>query len=139
MKRKIQVFHALLAHMGLMRSKYDLLAGYGVESTTMLTEGELDDLIGRLRGMQKESDQVADERMRKLRSQVLTDLNKIGIYTHNGDWGRVNNYLKQPKICGKLLYECDEDELKRLHRKLMAIGEKQSRQELHTRRLTREN
>jgi len=138
-KRKIQVLHALLAHLGLMRSKYDLLASYGVESTTMLSDGDLDELIVRLRGMQQDGDRAADERLRKLRSQVLTDLNKIGIYGHSGDWHRVNAYLQEPKICGKLLYECNEAELKMLHRKLLSIGHKQARHEEQTRRLTMEN
>ncbi|HSW65207.1 MAG TPA: hypothetical protein VLH56_18145 [Dissulfurispiraceae bacterium] len=133
------MFHALLARLGLMRSKYDLLAGYGVESTTMLSNVDLDDLIGRLRGMQKESVQASEERLRRLRSQVLTDLNKIGIYSHNGDWDSVNKYMMHPRICGKLLYECNEEELKQLHHKLMSIWQKQERVAAQVRRQSLEN
>ena len=59
--------------------------------------------------------------IRKLRSQVLNILTKMGIYNDNDDWERVNAYLSQSRIAGKVLYLCNEAELKALIKKLHAV------------------
>lgn len=57
--------------------------------------------------------------LKKLRSGVLKRLQLHGIDTT--DWGRVNSFLVQPRIAGKLLFEMDGDELRRLIAKLEQI------------------
>lgn len=66
----------------------------------------------------------ATEKVRRLRSQVLTLLNRLGKYATLNDWSAVNRYLLQKKICGKLLYMLNENELLTLVRKLRSIATK---------------
>lgn len=102
-----------------------MLAGYGVESTKDLTNDQLDELIERLNDMQRKRKGEVPKAVRRQRSVILTILNKMGIYADNGDWSRVNAFLMQPRIAGKLLYEMNSDELLALARKLRVIQRKQ--------------
>lgn len=120
---KIKTFHALLNSLGLRDQKATMVQAYGVESTKDLTDAQLDKLINSLRRMQK-SPQTPPE-IRRGRSTVLDLLTRLGVYKDNRDWNRVNKYLLNPRICGKLLYELDKEELKSLAKKLRAILKKQ--------------
>jgi hypothetical protein len=103
---KIRQFHAILAKKGLMDLKVDLLASYGVESTKQLKESELDELINKLQSVQ------VSKELREARSLVLTLLNKLEISGNKIDgWNAVNDYLLQPRISGKKLYDMTEKEL----------------------------
>lgn len=124
MRQKRKSFHVLMAHIGILNNKSDLLAGYGADSTMELTESELDELIYRLKQMQVGKYEPSDD-MRKWRSNVLAAINAIGVYNDNGDWQRVNAFLMDSRIAGKMLYEMTVPELKALHRKLLAIKRKQ--------------
>lgn len=103
---KIRQFHAILAKKGLMDLKADLLASYGVESTKQLNEQQLDELISRLQTVQ------VSKELREARSLVLALLNKLSINGNKIDgWNAVNDYLLQPRISGKKLYDMTEKEL----------------------------
>lgn len=127
-KRKIKTFHALLARLGLMSYKADMLAGYGVESTTELDVWELEELIKRLRDEEQARRHENDAELRSLRSIALSILQRMGIYKDNHTWHRVNEYLLNPRIAGKLLYELKPDELRQLIRKLRGIERKQAQE-----------
>ena len=140
-RSRIKRFYALLSKLGIMAQKENILAGYGVEHTTDLTVEELDEVIARFTSppplhppqpLQKGGDpqrgetaHARDAVLRKLRSQCLTVLQQMGVYSTNDDWSRVNEYLMQPKISGKLLFQMTEEELKSLHRKLCSIRDKE--------------
>jgi len=129
-RSKIKRFHALLSKLGIMEQKENILAGYGVEHTTDLTVGQLDEVIARFTSPDPskggELSHARDAALRKLRSQCLTVLQQMGVYSTNDDWSRVNEYLMQPKIAGKLLFKMNTDELKTLHRKLCSIRDKEA-------------
>jgi len=113
---KIRQFHAILAKKGLMDLKADILAGYGVESTKDLKEMQLDELINRLQTVQ------VSQELRDARSLVLNLLTKLDITGSKEDgWKRVNEYLLQPRIAGKMLYELTEKELKECALRLRSV------------------
>lgn len=59
------------------------------------------------------------EELKRLRSGVLKRLQLHGVDTT--DWSRVNSFLVQPRIAGKLLFEMDANELRKLIAKLEQI------------------
>lgn len=120
---KIKQFHALLSATGLMDMKADILGGCGVESSKDLSDVQITEVINRLQRMKEARYNVPEETRRK-RSIILDLLVRLGVYKNNGDWSRVNKYLMQPRIAGKLLYEMDETELDALAKKLRAILKK---------------
>jgi len=122
-KRQIRVFHALLAKCGALPNKRDIIAAYGAESTKDLTPAQLDELIRRFGSIADNRDSTP-ALIRQWRSYVLVELNKCGIYADNNDWGRVNAFLMNKRVAGKLLYEMGLDELKALHKKLIIIARK---------------
>jgi hypothetical protein len=106
--------------------KADLLSGYGVESTKDLTDEQAEELITRLNEMQTNRKE-APPQVRRARSVVLTLLTAMGIYGDNSDWSRVNRYLMDKRIAGKLMYEMDLEELRALARKLRVIHRDQQK------------
>jgi hypothetical protein len=125
-KQKIKTFHAILVRLGMLSHKESLLAGYGVESTLELEESEIDELIDYLKRHERSQKKEHDSQLRQLRSIVLTILQRMGIYSNNNDWHRVNKYLLQSRIAGKLLYQLNTDELRSLIKKLRGIERKES-------------
>jgi hypothetical protein len=123
-KNRIIRIHAALAAAGLMHMKPEMLGSYGVESTKQLTAAQADDLLGRLHRIADERREDTPKQVRNARSAVMTLLNRMGIYADNGDWSRVNEFLLQPRICGKLLYELSLEELQALQRKLYVVERK---------------
>jgi hypothetical protein len=123
---KLRQFHALLGQAGLRHEKEAILSGYGVESSKDLTEAQLDELCERLKSMSDNRNQ-APVSIRRKRSTVITLLEMLGVYKASDPqrWTRVNRYLQQPRIAGKLLYELNEAELDALARKLRAIHKQQ--------------
>lgn len=122
-KQKIKRLRAIWIAQGIDHMRHDIIAPYGAKSTADLTHEQLDELIERFTQPEVVSDEV-----RKLRSEALTILQKIGIYATNDDWERVNNYLLNPRIAGKMLYQMSGQELKALTRKLRAILDKQDKE-----------
>ncbi len=125
-KRKIKTFHAMLARMGYMSYKLDMLSAYGVESTSELEEFELDQIITRLREQEQKQHHQNDAELRGLRSVALTILQRMGIYRNNGDWDAVNRFMLNPRVAGKMLYELKPDELRELNKKLRGIERKKA-------------
>ena len=138
-KLKIKTFHALLARLGYMSYKADMLCGYGVESTSELEVWELDELIQRLRDEELARRHKHDAELRSLRSIVLTILQRMGIYKDSRSWRQVNEYLLNPRIAGKLLYELKPDELRALIKKLRGIERKYQDKHDETERLILNN
>lgn len=134
---RIRRFHWLLQATGNMSRKSDMLSGYGVESTKDLKHEELEELIRYLESTIDSRD--TPKSIRKKRSLVLDLLNKLGIYSDNRDWSKVNAFLSLPRIAGKLLYEMNEEELTALQRKLHAILKKKIEQQQQTEFLSRNN
>jgi hypothetical protein len=123
LKSKRLLIHRLLFKLGIMESKRGLLEQYNVRSTTELSPTQLDDLIMRLqKGLNNR--QTPNNELKKWRSNALVWLNHCGIYANNSDWTRVNEFMLNPRVCGKLLYELDVDELKKVVVKLRAIADK---------------
>lgn len=124
---RIRTFHALLANVGIMDQKANILDGYGVKSTKQLSDAQLDEVNARLRTMQQSKNE-APRSLRLKRSTVLEQLEVLGVYKHNDPkkWERVNAYMLNKRIAGKYLYEMDEKELTALAAKLRAIAKKQA-------------
>jgi hypothetical protein len=129
-KKLRQHFNILLQTVGISNSKADILAGYGVESTTELSEQQLVELIDRLRLMEHNKEN-APKIIRTERSIVLNLLTKLGIYEDSGSWTRVNVFLLDKRIAGKLLYEMNELELQKLQHKLRAIINKSKNESIN--------
>lgn len=121
---KIIQFHTLLHKVGIMDQKEAILEGFGVTSSKDLSDLQITEVISRLQRMSDARYNVPESTRRK-RSTILDLLVRLDVYKNNGDWSRVNKYLMQPRIAGKLLYEMDETELDALARKLRAILKKQ--------------
>lgn len=128
--RAYRQFHALLDELGLRESKRDILAGYGVNSTTELTDAQLSSAIYSLYCDSKRKKDAAADRLRACRSAVLRLLTDIGVYRIDREdsrsvvWKRVNMFVSQPKIAGKVFYDLSVDELQALAVKLRAMKAK---------------
>jgi hypothetical protein len=115
-KAKIRQFRAILAKKGLLDLKNDIIAQYGVSSTSDLSETQLDEQIYKLNttGVPVE--------IRDMRSTILNLLKKLDVSGSKEEgWENVNNYLKQPRISGKVLYEMNTVELKDCASRLRSI------------------
>lgn len=135
---KRRIAGAAMSAAGCLNYKADVLSPYGVERIRDLTEWQLDDLIGRLNTMQSNKND-APPAVRKARSTILNLLDSMGIKARDGDWTRVNQYLMDPRIAGKLLYEMDDFDLKTCAKKLRAILKKRRKQEEEAERMRRYN
>lgn len=122
-KTLIRRFYGLLAEKNLRHQKDALLDGFGVESTKDLTINQLLALIETLTRIESPKTEVSKE-LREARSAVLKALETLDVKAINNNWDHVNNYLKQPRIAGKVLYQCTVEELKALIPKLKIIARK---------------
>lgn len=118
-RQKVKRLRALWITQGIDNYREAILEPYGVTSTADLDHDQLDDLIANYTA--STGSDAVPETTRKLRSQVLTLLQKLGVYATNDDWHSVNRYLMNPRIAGKLLYQMNDTEMKALTRKLRAI------------------
>lgn len=119
--RKVRAIRAIWHKMGIDQYRADILSAYGVISTKDLTNAQLDELIAKY---SQEYNRPANDDIRRLRSEILTLLQKLGIYATNNDWTAVNNYLLSDKIAGKLLMQLSIDEMLKLRKKLHSITDK---------------
>lgn len=125
----LKSFHAALGAAGLRNQKEAVLSGYGVDSSRDLTQAQLNELtdrlnqIARTREREKGTDALnaSQATTRKKRSIVMALLAKLGVYIDNESWQRVNAFLLQKKIAGKVLYEMSDTELDTLARKLRSM------------------
>ncbi|MTK53322.1 hypothetical protein [Paludibacter sp.] len=132
------VFFALINQLPRM-NKEDVVWEYSGMLTTSLSEfyntnkAGYDKMIYDLKRLvndQKEAknravamSEAEEKRIKKLRSGILKRLQKYGVDTT--DWNKVNAFMKQPKIAGKLLYEMTIPEMETLTKKLESILKKE--------------
>lgn len=126
-KARVRRLRAIWIKLGIDQHREAILEPFGVTSTADLSLDQLDELITRFSA---EANKPANELIRTLRSDVLTQLNRLGIYTTNGDWTAVNNFLMSDKIAGKVLYNLNEEELRVLRKKLHSIITKKQATEI---------
>lgn len=105
----VRQFHAALATQGIMEHKESIVSGYGVKSTSDLNIDQLKELVAKYStgSRAKRADDPAD--IRALRSDLLTLMNKLGVYAVNNDWTAVNDFCM--KHTGKMLYQMSKEEL----------------------------
>jgi len=123
-KAKVRRLRALWIKQGVDHMREAIMEPYGVSSTADLSEADLDELLERFK---PENNQPVSDHVRRLRSHCLDLMNRMGIYTHSGDWKQVNDFMMNPKIAGKLLYQLNASELESLRRKLNSIIDKQDK------------
>jgi hypothetical protein len=116
--QKTAKLRALWMRQGIDDLRTDILAPYGVTSTADLTESQVDELIGQFT---QKTDTCPE--IRAHRSVILKLLTEIGVYS-NGNWPRVNQYMMDKRIAGKLLYQMSIPEMKELTKKLRSIRAK---------------
>lgn len=122
-----------------MKQKEAVLSRYGVERIRDLDEQQLNELIDGLRQLPEVHRREASPEVRKARSSVLNLLDDLGIKAKNGNWKPVNDYLSQPRIAGKMLYDMSAEELKATAKKLRAIIKKSRAAQEEGERLARDN
>ena len=116
--KKVQRLRAIWISQGIDNHREAILEGYGVSSTADLNVAQLDELI---RQYSAEYHKSASEDTRNLRSSILTLLTRLGVYNTSDDWAAVNQFMMDKRIAGKLMYQCTDDELRILKRKLHNI------------------
>ena len=122
-----RLFHALLGELGIRAQKGNILAGYGVERTTELTDEQLSAII---RGLEEQKHQRNGDMLRRGRSRVLRLLTEMGVYyvvpgePKTACWERVNRFVASARIAGKVLYDLTPEELQTLERKLRSMIDK---------------
>lgn len=113
---KVRRIRAIWIKLGIDQYRDAILESYDVTSTADLNIQQLDELIDRY-----SNQPPASEHVRRQRAALLALLNKLGIYTTNGDWAAVNAYLMNPRIAGKLMFNMSSDEMNVLEKKLRSI------------------
>jgi len=136
--KKIARFHVLLTKLQMKSQKESILHGYGVDSTKSLTDKQLDSVIDRLVEIENKKTSETEQIVRRERSKILRQLDRMGISTMDG-WERVNAYLCKPRIAGKMLYEMSLEELQACHKKLCAIARKETTKKELNNRLAKNN
>ena len=119
--KKVQRLRAIWISQGIDNHRESILEGYGVTSTADLNVAQLDELI---RQYSAEYHKPASEDTRNLRSSILTLLTRLGVYNTSDDWAAVNQFMMDKRIAGKLMYQCTDDELRIMKRKLHNIVRK---------------
>lgn len=114
---------ALMNEAGLKNYKEDVLLPYGVERIRDLTDEQLDDLNERLSKIVSQKSRSSKE-MRTARSVVLGLCDDLGIKAKGSNWTRVNEFLMNPRIAGKLLFEMNLEELKTCAKRIRAMKKK---------------
>ncbi|RKR83226.1 hypothetical protein BDD43_3429 [Mucilaginibacter gracilis] len=127
--KKLQQLHVMLIKLGAIDCKGDLLSDYNVTSSRDLTDKDLDALLNRVQAgaANRYSD---DPKIKAWRSNVLVNLTKYGIYSTPADWKRVNHFLMDKRIAGKLLYEMSVPEMQALCKKLIAMAKNRQEKQL---------
>lgn len=137
LKLKRRKFNALLAVNQLMDAKGHILSAYGVESTLDLSELQLDDVIIRVEKMAHEKHRAANALTREWRHKCLKIMRECGVDTDN--WSAVNEFMLNPRICGKHMYELSNADLQVLHRKLHNVRDNRVKKQIENERLAKSN
>ena len=112
---KIRRINTLMSACRLIPNREDILALWDARTYDELTDEEIIQLQGFMELAHRTKTTPAPDNIRRLRSQVLAHMTKIGMYASTEDWQQVNRFLLQKRICGQL---------QALVRKLRAIGDK---------------
>lgn len=104
LSKKRQFYHQLLLRLGEAKYKEVITEGsFGVESTTELTEAQLDSLISNAQlrinekcvNVRPTADKpVNDAEIRRLRNKCLIALSERGIRPQSKDWSPINKELE---------------------------------------------
>ena len=130
-RSKVRQIRAIWKTLGIDDMRDVILEGYGVPSTADLLEHQLDELIAEYGKKAREATNTGtnprEGAKRKALSNVLTTLGRLGVYSSNGDWAAVNNYVMSKRFAKydrlgrpKLLYQMTTDELNTLNKQLHA-------------------
>jgi hypothetical protein len=131
-KRKLtQNLMAVWVSLGIADMRRQIIAKYGVESTTQLTEQQLDMLLHEFSAKYQ---QEPTAEVRRQRSEVMTLLTRYGTYSSADDWARVNRFLIDKRIAGKLLFQMSVEEMQVLKRKLHKLIADKERKENEVKR-----
>lgn len=123
---KIKAINSLIYACKLTANRSDILALWGVDSFDDMLDSEIIECQAFMAAAHRAKTTLPSATTRKLRSQVMTLLNKAGKYATSDDWTEVNRFLLQRKVCGRLLYMLTDQELSALIRKLRAIVDKKN-------------
>ena len=95
------------------------------ESLREMTQKEYDAMCDAMQEMagNRKAMEIAQAELRRKRSAVLHQLQIMGIDTT--DWGRVNAYLRNPRIAGKDFRKLTVEELETVNIKLRIIQRKE--------------
>lgn len=121
---KIRRINTLMSACRLIPNREDILALWDARTYDELLDEEIVEVQAFMELAHRAKTTPAPDAIRRLRSQVLAHLTKLGMYASPEDWTKVNQFLLQRRICGRLLYMLDTEELQALVRKLRAIGGK---------------
>lgn len=119
--RNYSRFFALLKQMPGKVEKDDLIwqfTGLRTNSLRDMTADEYDRLVNYMAEV-IDRNKPDEKVLKKLRSGILTRLQKHGIDTTN--WAAVNRFMLDKRIAGKVLYEMSIDEMQRLIPRLEQI------------------
>lgn len=116
-----------------------MLDAENVSSSTELSNAQLLNICAALDTQLKAKQEDAPKAIRRLRSTVLSILTEMRVYRNPGQWTQVNDYLRQPRIAGKALYDLSETELQQLIKKLRAVQTASRTKQEETERMAREN
>lgn len=123
--KKLQALHQVLLKLNVVDCKKEIVGQYNVQSSRDLTDQQLDDLLDRLdKGVKNRLSM--NPQIKAWRSHVIVQLNKYGIYATNNDWTKVNQFMLDKRVAGKLLYEMSIDELKALVPKIASMAKKRN-------------
>lgn len=128
--------HAILRELGIQSAKPHILAGYGVDHTSELSDQDLQHLVDRLEEMKTNRMNYQDTELKHWRSVLMNLLNRYGVYATADDWNHVNRFLLDKRVSGKLLYEMNLQELKQCCVRVRAILKVKSEQKEKYERLT---
>lgn len=131
--KKVQELRAAWISLGIDPMRKEIMKPYGVESTADLTIEQLDELLKRFSAKYYRT--PPDAEGRRLRSIAMTLLTKYGVYSTSDDWHKVNRFLMDRRIAGKLIYEMNTDELNDLIRKLRKMVADKKKMTEETQRL----
>jgi hypothetical protein len=127
--KKLQQLHVMLIRLGAIDCKADMMSDYNVTSSRDLNDEQLDELLNRVSAgaANRYSD---DPRIKAGRSNVIARLTQYGIYQTPADWKKVNHFLLDKRVAGKLLYEMSVAEMQALCTKLIAMTKKRQEAQL---------
>ena len=123
---KIRRINTLMSACRLIPNRPDILKLWDATGADELTDEALVECGQFMEAAYRGKTTAAPEPIRRLRSQAMTQINRLGLYATASDWTGVNRFLLQRKICGRLLYMLDSEDLAALIRKLRAIGDKKT-------------